>query len=175
MKRICLLFALALAVYTGFAQENVNPFKNKVLPKVTIKDIKGDPFKTENITNDGKPIIISFWATWCKPCIKELSAINDVYDQWVKETGVKLYAVSCDDARSTQLVEPLVNGRAWEYVVLRDVNGDFKRAMSVGPIPHTFLINGKGEIVWQHTSFAEGSELDLIELVRKLNRGEDIK
>jgi cytochrome c biogenesis protein CcmG, thiol:disulfide interchange protein DsbE len=175
MKKIWLTALLLILIHAGFAQGNLNPLKNKVIPNVTIKDIKGDPFKTENISNDGKPVIISFWATWCKPCIKELTTINDVYEEWVKETGVKLYAVSCDDARSTQQVEPLVNGKAWEYVVLRDPNGDFKRAMSVGPIPHTFLINGKGEIVWQHTSFAEGSELDLIELVRKLNRGEDIK
>ena len=46
--------------------------------------------------------------------------------------------------------------------------------MNVNQIPHTFLLNGKGEIVWQHTSFSEGSELELIELVRKLNKGEDI-
>ncbi len=175
MKQLCWITILIVFSLNSFSQGNINPLKNKVIPNVTIKDIKGDPFKTENITNDGKPIIISFWATWCSPCKRELSAINDVYDEWVRETGVKLYAVSCDDARSTQQVEPLVNGKAWDFIVLRDPNGDFKRAMSVGPIPHTFLINGKGEIVWQHTTFAEGSELDLIELVRKLNRGEEIK
>jgi hypothetical protein len=42
-------------------------------------------------------------------------------------------------------------------------------------IPHTFLINGKGEIVWQHTSFSEGSELQLIDMVRKLNAGESLE
>jgi cytochrome c biogenesis protein CcmG, thiol:disulfide interchange protein DsbE len=173
MKKVFLLIA-ALAITTiAFSQEN--PLKNKPLPKVVIKDAFGNPFSTEKIQNDGKPIIISFWATWCKPCIKELTAIADVYDDWVKETGVKLYAISIDDARSSSSVAPLANGKGWEYVVLLDPNGDFKRAMNVGPIPHTFLVNGKGEIVWQHTSFSEGSELDLIDLVRKVNNGEEIK
>ena len=173
MKKLPLLILLSLFCSLTMAQTNV--FKYKKLPSVSMKDVKGNPFTTDSITNNGKPIIISFWATWCKPCIKELTAIADVYDDWVAETGVTIYAVSIDDSRSTKLVEPLVNGKDWSYTVLLDPNGDFKRAMNVGPIPHTFLLNGKGEIVWQHTSFAEGSELDLIELVRKLNKGEEIK
>jgi thiol-disulfide isomerase/thioredoxin len=119
-------------------------------------------------------MIISFWATWCKPCIKELTTIADVYEEWQEETGVKLYAVSIDDSRSTAQVKTLVNGKSWEYEILLDQNGDFKRAMNVNAVPHTFVVNGKGEIVWQHTSFSEGAELDLINVVRKLNAGEPV-
>lgn len=169
-KTILTLLAVAALTVAGLAQET----SGKPLPKVDLKDIEGNPFSTTAIQNDGKPIIISFWATWCKPCIKELTTIADVYDEWVEETGVKIYAVSIDDPRSTNQVRPLVNGKAWDYAVLLDPNGDFKRAMNVGPIPHTFLLNGKGEIVWQHTSFSEGAELELIDLVRKLNKGESI-
>jgi len=156
-----------------FAQENVFTF-NK-LPSVKMKTMKGLPFSSDSIVNNGKPIIISFWATWCKPCIRELTAISDVYDEWVEDTGVKLYAVAVDDSRSMTLVAPLVNGKGWEYTVLLDPNSDFKRAMKVGPIPHTFLLDGKGKVVYQHTSFAEGDELSLIDMVRRLNRGEEIK
>jgi len=174
MRTIIFVFLSMLFVYsTGSAQQSVIGLKR--IPSVDIKDLKGNPFNTLHINNDGKPIILSFWATWCKPCIKELTAIADVYDEWVEETGVRLVAVSIDDARSSSLVEPLINGKGWEYQVLLDPNGDFKRAMNVGLIPHTFLLNGNGEIVWQHTSFAEGNELKMIDLVRKLNNGEEIK
>ncbi|MFH1296500.1 MAG: TlpA disulfide reductase family protein [Bacteroidota bacterium] len=175
MKRtIVTLMALLLFVLTGIAQETAPKSYNRI-PSVDIKDLQGNPYNTSDINNDGRPIIISFWATWCKPCLKELTAIADEYDDWEEETGVKLVAVSIDDARSSKLVEPLVNGKGWEYEVLLDPNGNFKRAMNVGLIPHTFLIDGNGNIVWQHTSFAEGSELDLIRLVRQLNAGETIE
>ncbi|MBN2175398.1 MAG: TlpA family protein disulfide reductase [Bacteroidales bacterium] len=154
------------------AQEKTKSYGK--IPSVEVKTPDGQLFNTENISNDGSPIIISFWATWCKPCIKELTTIADEYDDWVDETGVKLIAVSIDDARASSKVMPLVNGKNWEYDVLLDQNGDFKRAMNVNLIPHTFVIDGNGEIVWQHTSFSEGAELELINIVRKAKAGETI-
>ena len=172
-KFACLLVCLMITGF-GFSQQTTL-VKNRPLPSIDIKDIKGNPFNTSKIENDGKPIIISFWATWCKPCVKELTTIADVYAYWQEVTGVKLYAVSIDDPRSSSLVAPFVNGKNWDYIVLLDQNGDFKRAMNVGPIPQTFVLNGKREIVWQHTSFAEGSERDLIEIIKKIKNGEEIK
>jgi cytochrome c biogenesis protein CcmG, thiol:disulfide interchange protein DsbE len=174
MKTLRILFLLVLISSSLYAQEG-GVFTYNKLPSVKLKTVKGLPFTSDSITNNGKPIIISFWATWCKPCVRELTTISDVYDDWVTETGVKLYAVSVDDSRSMTLVGPMANGKGWDFTVLLDPNSDFKRAMNVGPIPHTFLLNGKGEVVFQHTSFSEGDELSLIDMVRKLNRGEEVK
>ena len=155
------------------AQEDSDK-KARKLPSVDIKTANGIPFNTSEITNDGKPIIVSFWALWCKPCIKELNTIADVYEDWQDETGVKLYAVSIDDARSSSKVLPFANGNDWDYDILIDANSDFKRAMNVNMIPHTFLIDGNGNIVWSHTSFSEGSELQLIEKVREVAAGKSV-
>ncbi len=144
------------------------------LPKVEVKSLDGKMVNTSTFSNNGNPMIISFWATWCKPCVTELNTIAEVYEDWQDETGVKLIAISVDNSRTSGGVLPMVNGKGWEYEVFLDENGDFKRAMGVNIVPHTFLVNGKGEIVWQHTSFTEGSELELIELVKKLKRGEKI-
>lgn len=144
------------------------------IPEVIIKDLSERPFNTSEISNDGKPIIINFWATWCSPCKRELENIAALYDDWVEETGVKLIAVSIDDVRNVAKVEPFINGKGWDYEILLDMNGDFKRAMSVNGIPHTFLVDSKGMIVWQNNNYTEGGEYELYELVKKLANGESI-
>lgn len=163
-----ILFALFVVNYT-IAQ--TNEFK---LPSVDVKTIDGKKFNTSEIKNDGKPIVISFWATWCKPCVMELSAIAEKYQDWQTETGVKLYAVSIDDSKSMNRVSPFVNGKGWEYVVLLDANSDFKRAINVINVPHTFLLDAAGNVVYQHTTYAEGDEDLLYEKIKKLAKGEKI-
>ncbi|OIP01904.1 MAG: alkyl hydroperoxide reductase [Bacteroidetes bacterium CG2_30_33_31] len=171
MNRFINSFSLILLIGTmAFASSE----DKRMLPSVEVKTLDGKTFNTKDISNDGKPIIISFWATWCKPCVQELSTIHDVYNDWQSETGVKLIAISVDNSRTSVNVNPLVNGKEWDYEVYLDENGDFKRAMGVNMVPHTFVLNGKGEIVWQHTTFSEGGELKLIEVVRKVAKGEEI-
>ena len=133
------------------------------LPSVNIKDMEGNSLNFSKISNNGNPIIISFWATWCKPCKAELNTIAEEYDDWVDETGVKLVAVSIDDARSSSRVEPYVNAQGWEYLVLMDPNSDLRRAMGVNNVPHTFLVNGAGKIVWDHNNYSPGDEEELYE------------
>ncbi|MBX7182829.1 MAG: TlpA family protein disulfide reductase [Bacteroidia bacterium] len=165
MKKLFTILTLAIGI-SSYAQNT--------LPSIDIKKLDGSSFNTTQIQNNGKPIILSFWATWCKPCVNELTNILDSYPELQKETGVIIYAVSIDDARNAARVAPFVNGKSWPYEILLDQNGDFKRQLNVNTIPHTFLIDGSGKIVWQHNSYNEGDEEHLFELVRKLAKGETI-
>lgn len=160
------LFLAALIIsLTGmvYAQQ-----ANSELPAVTLKNISGKTINTSELSNDGKPIIISFFATWCKPCNRELSAISEVYEDWQDETGVKLIAVSIDQAQNINKVKPLVDGNGWPYEVLLDPNSDFKRALGVQMIPFVLIVDGKGKIVYKHNGYTEGAENELIEKVREL-------
>jgi len=160
-----------LLIFTAFLSFSLLSFsQNRTLPKVDLKTLDNNNFNTSDFDNDGKPIVISFWATWCKPCIKELNNIAEVYEDWQDETDVKLIAISIDDARNMSKVKPKVNALLWDYEVYCDPNGDLKRAMGVGSVPHTFLLNENKEIVYQHTGYKDGDEYDLFKKIEALSK-----
>ena len=92
----------------------------------------------------------------------------DYYADWKEETGAEIIAVSIDDSRSMSRVAPFVLSSGWEYEVLLDPGRDFARAMQVINVPHTFLVNGDGDVVWTHNNYAEGDEEELYEELLKL-------
>jgi cytochrome c biogenesis protein CcmG, thiol:disulfide interchange protein DsbE len=167
------LFYLSIAFF-GFlaAAPSVNDATEpgKKLPSVNLKDMAGNPINTAEVSNDGNPIVISFWATWCKPCKLELNTIAEEYDIWQEETGVKLVAVSVDDQKTANTVEPVVNASGWEYDIWMDPNGEFKRALGVNFVPHTFLLDGEGNIVYSHNNFVPGDEDVLYEEIQKVSK-----
>lgn len=140
------------------------------LPQTQVKDTKGRSVNVAELNNDGKPFVISFFATWCKPCQRELRAIADLYDEWQEETGMKMYIVSIDDAQNTSKVKPMVDAEGWEYEVLLDPNSDFFRAMGLQTVPHVLVIDGNGKVAYTHSGYTDGAETELIEVIRKLNQ-----
>ena len=158
MKRILLSIAILAVVQTVSAQ----------LPQVTLKDMNGRAVRVDTLSNDGKPIIIDFFATWCKPCNRELSAISEVYEEWQEQTGVRLIAVSIDQAHHIHKVKPLVDQLGWPYEVLLDPNSDLKRALGVQMIPYTLIIDGAGRIVYKHSGYVDGEEDELLDELKKL-------
>ena len=159
MKKLLLATLLLLGIVTTASAQ---------LPKVMLKSIDGKSVSTDTLSNNGKPFIIDFFATWCKPCNRELTAIGEVYDEWQEETGVKVIAVSIDQAQNINKVKPLVDSEEWEYEILLDPNSEFRRAMGVQMIPHVFIIGGDGTIVESRSGYTDGGENHLIEKVREL-------
>lgn len=155
MKNLVLFFAAVLISSGVFAQ------KTGKLPSVKLKDLQGNTVDTSTLSNDGNPIVICFWATWCSPCKAELNAYAELYEDWQDETGVKIVAVSIDDQRSVSRVNPYINSVEWDYEILLDANSDFKRALGVNNVPHTFILDGDLNIVWQHNNYAPGDEDEL--------------
>lgn len=146
------------------------PAASAQLPSIQLKDIYGHEINTAKIANDGKPVIISFFATWCKPCLRELKTISEVYPDWQDETGVKMYIVSIDDAQNSSKVRPLVNAEGWEYETLLDPNSEFFKAMGLQAVPHVLVLDGDGKIVMSHSGYTDGSESEIIDTIRNLGK-----
>lgn len=138
------------------------------LPSVVLKDMGGKTVSTDTLNNQDKPFVIDFFATWCKPCNRELDAISEVYEDWQQETGMKIIAVSIDQAHNINKVKPLVDSHGWDYEVLLDPNSDFRRALGIQMIPYVIVCDGQGKIVYRHQGYADGAESELIEEIRKL-------
>jgi cytochrome c biogenesis protein CcmG, thiol:disulfide interchange protein DsbE len=142
----------------------------QTLPRVAVTDIDGRPMSIDSIVGNGKITVISFWATWCAPCKKELDAIADVYEDWIKDYNVQLIAVSIDDARTSAKVKPMVGEKRWEYIVVLDANKDLNNALNVPNVPYTMLIDQNGNIVWTHSGYVPGGEEELEEKIAELRK-----
>lgn len=167
MKKI--LFILSIATFSLYSVAQDTESKGKTIPSVTLKDMEGKVINTAELGLKG-PIVFSFWATWCAPCKRELNTIHDLYADWQEETGVTIVAVSVDDEKTKNNVPVYVNGKSWEYLVLMDPNGDFKRAMGVNNVPHTFLVDENGVIFYSHNSYAPGDEEILYQKILELKK-----
>lgn len=165
MRKPLLLFII---LQSAFQLSNGQGLNNSKIPSVVVKTLIGANYNTSKLSNNGKPMIVDFWATWCKPCIAELDAIAENYPDWKKETGVKVIAISVDDQRTSSKVPSFVKEKGWTFDVYLDPNQDFQRAMEVINCPCTFIVDGSGKIVWIHNSYIEGDEDNLYTALKKV-------
>lgn len=160
MKKI--IFLLCLLVTTVTIAQNE-------LPNVDLKTTDGEIINIQKAATSENVVIISLWATWCVPCLKELDAISEVWDEWQEETNVELIAVSVDDSRTIKRVKPLINGKGWEYSILLDTNNDLKRALGASTVPLTLVVKDD-KIVYRHSGYSPGAELELYDVVKEYSK-----
>jgi thiol-disulfide isomerase/thioredoxin len=161
MKPIFTLIAILIFSTTSFSQSE--------LPNVDLSTMEGTTEVLRNVTNKEGITVISLWATWCVPCLKELDAINEIYTDWQDETNVELIAVSVDDSRTVKRVKSLVNGKDWDFKVLLDTNNDLQRALNASSIPFTILVKDN-KIVYKHAGYSPGAEFELYEKIQELSK-----
>ena len=166
MKKYLISFLVIFFVLNAIAQNDNSSLSS--LPEITLKNIDGKDVKISDYGANQKITVISFWATWCKPCIKELKNMNVLLEDWVEDYNMELVAISLDDSRNAAKVKPTVNALNWDFDVLLDPNGELQRAMNVANPPVTFLVNQSGQIVYTHPGYVEGDEYDLEDHIKEL-------
>ena len=160
MKKTILLLLFILSISITNAQ--------KKFPNITLKNLDGKDINLIEKSKD-KLIVVSFWATWCGPCIQELEAINDSYEDMQDDYGFELYAVSIDNSRSKSRIKPMVNGKDWDYNILLDSNQEMKKALNFSAPPYLLIIKN-GEILYTHSGYTPGSEEEMFEKFKELSK-----
>ena len=155
MKKI--VFLLFITTTISFAQ--------KKLPNLKLKDINGKTVSLSDYTKD-KTVVLSFWATWCGPCVNELDAIAEQYED-LQDDGFELIAISIDDSRTKSRIKPLVNGKDWEFTILLDTNQELKRSLNIVNVPYVVIVKN-GKIVYTHSGYNPGSEEEIIKKFHSL-------
>jgi thiol-disulfide isomerase/thioredoxin len=159
-KTLPILAFLAISV-AAFSQ-------TKLLPSANLKTLVGQTINAKDLGKSGKITVISFWATWCSPCKKELDAINEIYEDWQKNYNMELIAISTDDSRTAAKVPAMVQSKAWPYRILLDTSRELSIAANIQSVPYTFLLDKNGNVVYEHVGYAPGDEDELEEKIKAL-------
>jgi thiol-disulfide isomerase/thioredoxin len=163
MKKILLAALMAISVVAS-AQE-----KTKPLPTTKVRSIDGKPIAFNQVVTPGKVTIISFWATWCIPCKKEIKAIQGKLPAWQRETpDLEFAAVSIDDARALAQVKTFTKTQGWTWPVYLDPNSDLKRSLNFSNVPFTIIVDKNGNVAYMHTGYEDGGEDDVYEIAKKI-------
>lgn len=163
MKITKVITATVLALLVGISVQAQDQ-----LPSVELTNIKGEKVDLADYGKNGKITVINFWATWCTPCKKELNNIADLYEDWSDDYDMELVAISIDDARNKAKVKTYVNGQAWDYDVLLDVNAVLRQKLNFQSIPFTLVVDQNGNIVNRHSGYVDGDEYILEEELEEL-------
>jgi len=149
---IIALFTTALAGTAAFAADKA--------PDFSLKDVDGKTHKLSKLLKEG-PILLDFWATWCKPCLEELPMIEKI-EQAYRKDGLRVVAVSVDNTKSRSKVKPLIKAEGWDnFLVLLDETMEVRRLFGGTTMPFTALIAPSGEILYSHVGYVPGDEKKL--------------
>ena len=165
MKLAFALFIVCLFSFFLVAQES-EELAGRRAPNFVLENLDGDFVELNEEIGEG-PLLLTFWATWCKPCIEELTELNKLYNDY-KDKGFKLLAISTDSERTVAKVKPYVKSKNYDFPVLYDTSGDVARIYYARAVPFTVLIDDKGAIVYSHLGYMRGDELVVNNKVKEM-------
>ncbi|MFC0187642.1 thiol-disulfide oxidoreductase ResA [Fictibacillus aquaticus] len=139
---IIIVGAVAYTLYSKFSNQTKIINEGDKAPNFILKDLNGNRVELEDYRGQG--VFLNFWGTWCKPCEKEMPAMQRQYMSF-KDKGVTILAINV--AESEIAVRDFIEDYKLTFSIPMDKNRDVLKAYGVGTLPASFLINKEGEIV----------------------------
>ena len=131
-------------------------------PDFELQSLDGQSVSLSDL--QGKPVLLNFWATWCRPCVSEMPYLQEIHDEWAGK-GLALLAVNIGDS-STKVKEFMQNHNL-SLPVLLDTDQDVALEYNIRAIPTTFLIDKDG-IIQEMKVGAFSSKAEIEETLSKI-------
>ena len=165
MKFLSLIFFVVFISLPLLAQ-NEDDLSGRKAPNFKLVNLSGKYLELNKEIGNG-PILLSFWATWCKPCLEEMVEYNKIYNEY-KDKGFTLLAISTDTEKSVAKVKPYIKSKNYKFPVLLDTNSEVARKFYAQQMPYTVMIDKSGNIVYTHLGYMKGDEKKIEKLVEEL-------
>lgn len=158
----------SLFVFTTFLALCSFSYFNGDFPSVNLKTLDGNSVNIQDQIGQGKTTVVSFWATWCSPCKRELDNVSELYEDWQADYDAEVIAITIDDARGFAKVPGMVASKGWEFPILADTKQELMQALNFQSIPQTFILDAEGKIVYTHNGYNPGDELEIEDKLAEL-------
>ena len=155
MKKIlalCLCFVIASSAHATEA------------PDFNLPGLSGERVQLSALLEKG-PVLLDFWATWCKPCIKAMPKLEEIHAKYA-DRGLTVLGVNEDGPRGQNRIRPFLKGRNITFPIAIDGDGSVMQRMQVRALPTTILIAPDREIVLREAGLSDGKAIiDALEIL----------
>lgn len=164
MKILLKLTVFILLAASSCDDVSWNRSAKHALPQQKIADVKlsepdGSPI---DITRyNGKTVFLNFWATWCKPCLREMPSLQRLMQQLEGEDIVFLFASDEDGS----VIQDFKNRNSYPFMYVHVENME---QLNIYAIPTTYIFNQEGRLVYSHTGARRWDHPDVIDTIRKI-------
>ncbi|GIN60688.1 thiol-disulfide oxidoreductase ResA [Robertmurraya siralis] len=138
--------AVVYTLYANFTKDDVKKVAvGKKAPDFVLTDMNGEQHRLSDY--EGKGVLLNFWATWCKPCEREMPYMDKQYQE-NKEEDVQILAVNIGE--SDVVVNEFIKKHDLTFPILNDKKQEVQTVYGIGNLPITFLIAPDGNVVNVH-------------------------
>ena len=132
-------------------------FAQSTIPDANVRLLNNKTINLHELTGDVS--FVSFWATWCIPCIKEMDVLSELIQEYDDKVSVIL--INTDDPGKVSKVKSFVNSKKYLkediYHIVMDYNQKLSRRFNAQPIPLSFIVDNNN-IVYRKRGFIPGDE-----------------
>jgi len=156
-KRFVLIAAIITSIYAD-KQRDI------MLPDLSVKLLDGKQVRLSVLLEEG-PLLVSFWATWCAPCKKEMIFLEEFHQKY-SENSFRVLAISTDSPKSMSKVKSYIRAKKHTFLVGIDPNQDIAKKMNALLMPTTLILNKEQKVSWYHQGFIPGDEKEIEAQIR---------